>query len=300
MKCINSGCSAPLVRCFYLLHQKTCSHRLAGSNELPAKLSRKSSTKAERRRAREERRRAKAAKAAAAKEKRSQKKKKKSSKSRKSEASEQPPDSKSSEAKSQSPSSKSSNSRSKSEAKTSTPKKTEPTSTTTTTTTTTTNNNNNNKSPKADETNDATGSSEPQRDLTAAEARLAAMSQSNGIREDAHHKALRRAAFDGDLPTLKKLLADPQTSVDSRDKSGMTLLISASVNGRLAAVRALLKAGADVSLVSSMGNGVLHYLAKWQPHAEESHANETDANFRYSLPPNFVVFWKIFFFLIYI
>jgi ankyrin repeat protein len=100
--------------------------------------------------------------------------------------------------------------------------------------------------------------------MTAAEARLAAMSQPR-VREDNHHKALRRAAFDGDTDELTKLLADPQTDVNSRDKSGMSLMVSACVNGRLAACRALMRAGADASLKSATGNGPLHYLCKWKP-----------------------------------
>jgi hypothetical protein len=107
--------------------------------------------------------------------------------------------------------------------------------------------------------------------MTAAEARAAAASRPVA-RESEHHRMLRRAAFDGDVAALQQLLEVPDTDVNSRDKGGMSLLVSAALNGRAQACRTLLRSGADPSLCSATGNGPLHYLCKWKPGSSEVRA----------------------------
>ena len=64
--------------------------------------------------------------------------------------------------------------------------------------------------------------------------------------------AFRRAAEAGDLAGLEELLGK-QTDIDSRDSSGRTALMLATVRGRVAAVGALLAYGADPNVADARG-----------------------------------------------
>jgi ankyrin repeat protein len=63
---------------------------------------------------------------------------------------------------------------------------------------------------------------------------------------------LRRAAEAGDLAVLKELLGK-QTDIDSRDSSGRTALMLATLRGRADAVAALLAHGADPNAADARG-----------------------------------------------
>jgi hypothetical protein len=64
--------------------------------------------------------------------------------------------------------------------------------------------------------------------------------------------ALRRAAEAGDVGVIQGLL-DQHAVIDGRDASGRTALLLATLHGRLAAVEALLKGGADPNAADSGG-----------------------------------------------
>lgn len=59
--------------------------------------------------------------------------------------------------------------------------------------------------------------------------------------------ALREAAFDGDLPEVKRLLQFDDVDVDCRDANGETALLEASGGGHPAIVDLLVQSGADVN-----------------------------------------------------
>jgi hypothetical protein len=70
--------------------------------------------------------------------------------------------------------------------------------------------------------------------------------------------ALRQAAETGDMAALQTLLARPtdvdrKSSINARDSSGRTALMLATLHGELAAVEALLAAGADPNAADAQG-----------------------------------------------
>lgn len=72
---------------------------------------------------------------------------------------------------------------------------------------------------------------------------------------------LHDAAKVGDCEALQRLLEEPGCDVNEKDARGITALGVAVGFNRIPCVRALLAAGANVSLTDNRGSTVLHYAA---------------------------------------
>ena len=72
---------------------------------------------------------------------------------------------------------------------------------------------------------------------------------------------LHDAAKVGDCEALQRLLEEPGCDVNGKDARGITALGVAVGFNRIPCVKALLAAGADVTLTDNRGSTVLHYAA---------------------------------------
>lgn len=73
--------------------------------------------------------------------------------------------------------------------------------------------------------------------------------------------SIQEAAGQGDLETLKALLAANKSALNSRDESGCSALHFAADRGQAAVVQLLVEAGANLNAADADGQTALHYGA---------------------------------------